>query len=63
MHDSEPGADDAWVPTARWLWSHVRPWAGRRLRGVTAGDGRFAKHTQLVPVVPTDPTMSPAGRG
>jgi phosphatidylinositol alpha 1,6-mannosyltransferase len=30
----------------------VRPWAGRRVRGRTEGDGRAPKHTRLVDVVP-----------
>lgn len=57
MHDEETG-EDSWIPTARWLWTHVRPWLGRRARGRTAGDGRTAKHTHLVPVIPVDPTGS-----
>ena len=63
MHDEEQGGDDSWIPTARWLWTHVRPWAGRRMRGRTAGDGLTAKHAELVPVIPVDPTgsYSPVG--
>jgi phosphatidylinositol alpha 1,6-mannosyltransferase len=53
MHD-EVGADDAWVSNARWLWLHVRPWMGRRLLGRTAGDGRVAKHSDLVRISPPD---------
>jgi len=52
MHDEEPGADDEPLSHARWLWTHVRPWAGRRIRGRTAGDGRVAKHDELVPILP-----------
>lgn len=52
MHDEESGADDEPLSHARWLWTHVRPWAGRRLRGRTAGDGRVAKHDELVPILP-----------
>lgn len=52
MHDEEPGPDDEPLSHARWLWTHVRPWAGRRIRGRTAGDGRVAKHDELVPILP-----------
>ncbi|PZQ88417.1 MAG: glycosyl transferase [Leifsonia xyli] len=52
MHDDEPGADDEPLSHARWLWTHVRPWAGRRIRGRTAGDGLLAKHDELVPILP-----------
>lgn len=52
MHDEEPGPDDEPLSHARWLWSHVRPWAARRIRGRTAGDGRVAKHDELVPLLP-----------
>ncbi|CAN5434621.1 SGNH/GDSL hydrolase family protein [soil metagenome] len=38
------------IPTARWLWVHARPWAYRRLRGRTAGDGLSPKHSELAPV-------------
>ncbi|MFT4285118.1 MAG: GDSL-type esterase/lipase family protein [Protaetiibacter sp.] len=48
------GAEDGWIPTARWLRAHVAPWALRRLRGRRAGDGRSAKHVALVPIVPGD---------
>ena len=33
---------------AAWLRHHVLPWAVRRVRGRTAGDGRAAKHAGLV---------------
>ncbi|AYF96831.1 glycosyltransferase [Protaetiibacter intestinalis] len=52
IHDEEPGADDEPLTHARWLWTHVRPWAARRIRGRTAGDGRVAKHDELVPILP-----------
>jgi phosphatidylinositol alpha 1,6-mannosyltransferase len=38
------------------MWTHVRPWLGRRLRGRTAGDGLHPKHHVLVPVMPADPS-------
>lgn len=52
MHDEEPGPDDEPLSHARWLWTHVRPWATRRIRGRAAGDGRAAKHDELVPILP-----------
>jgi len=52
MHDDAPEARISRISTPAWLWTHVRPWAGRRLRGRTAGDGRAPKHTVLVEVVP-----------
>jgi len=55
MHDDEAGTEQSWVSTATWLRSHVRPWAGRRLRGRTAGDGLLAKHDSLVPIVVAGP--------
>jgi len=58
MHD-EPGAEDEWVSNARWLWVHVRPWMGRRILGRTAGDGRVAKHSELVPISPPDRRKAP----
>jgi len=56
MHDDEADSNDTWIPTAQWIWSHVRPWAGRRIRGRTAGDRLFSKHNELVPVLPTRPS-------
>jgi phosphatidylinositol alpha 1,6-mannosyltransferase len=53
MHD-EQGAEDAWIPTTRWLRVHAAPWALRRLRGRRAGDGLVAKHSELVPIEPGD---------
>lgn len=53
MHDE---SGDAQLGTPAWVWTHVRPWLGRRLRGRTAGDGLHAKHDCLVPVVPFDPS-------
>jgi phosphatidylinositol alpha 1,6-mannosyltransferase len=58
----EQGAEDAWIPTSRWLRVHAAPWALRRLRGRRAGDGRTAKHSTLVPIVPGDGIRS-ATRG
>lgn len=60
-----PGADDAWqhplpplAPTSRlamlredtqWARAHLAPWIGRRLRGVSSGDGRTPKRPELAP--------------
>ncbi|UYM06053.1 SGNH/GDSL hydrolase family protein [Solicola gregarius] len=30
-----------------WVWQHVAPWVGRRLRGTSSGDGRTAKRPTL----------------
>ena len=42
-------------PTAQaealWLWNHVAPWVGRRMRGTSSGDGRTAKRPALEPFV------------
>lgn len=49
MHDESADTDTS-IPTASWLWTHVRPWALRRMRGRTAGDGLPPKHSVLIPV-------------
>lgn len=36
---------------ARWAGSHLGPWVGRRLRGVSSGDGLGPKRPRLEPVV------------
>ncbi|MEZ5075220.1 MAG: SGNH/GDSL hydrolase family protein [Solirubrobacterales bacterium] len=35
---------------AAWIARHMTPWLIRRLRGVSSGDGRFAKRPELLPV-------------
>jgi hypothetical protein len=35
---------------ARWVREHLGPWVGRRLRGVSSGDGREPKRPELLPV-------------
>ncbi|HEY4226370.1 MAG TPA: glycosyltransferase [Pseudolysinimonas sp.] len=52
VHDDAPEVRISRVSTPAWIWTHVRPWAGRRLRGRTAGDGLSPKHTTLIEVVP-----------
>ncbi|MGM1016010.1 MAG: GDSL-type esterase/lipase family protein [Actinomycetota bacterium] len=42
LHDAEP------TGTGEWWRSHALPWAWRRMRGRTAGDGRVAKHDDYV---------------
>ena len=36
----------------RWVRRHFLPWVGRRVRGVSSGDGITPKHTTLVDVLP-----------
>jgi lysophospholipase L1-like esterase len=36
----------------RWVRRHFLPWVGRRLRGVSSGDGLAPKHAELVDVLP-----------
>lgn len=52
MHDDAPETRIDRVSTPAWVWTHVRPWAGRRLRGRTAGDGLSPKHSTLIDVAP-----------
>jgi hypothetical protein len=37
----------------RWVRRYLAPWVGRRLRGVSSGDGLSAKHLELVDLEPT----------
>lgn len=37
----------------RWVRRFLLPWVGRRVRGVSSGDGLAPKHLELVDVVPT----------
>ena len=39
---------------ARWVRVHLLPWVGRRIRGVSSGDGIAAKHPALVEIFPTE---------
>jgi phosphatidylinositol alpha 1,6-mannosyltransferase len=52
MHDDAPETRIDRISTPAWIWTHVRPWAARRVRGRTAGDGLAPKHTTLIEVVP-----------
>lgn len=40
------------VADVRWVRRHLLPWVGRRVRGVSSGDGMTPKHTALVDVRP-----------
>lgn len=60
MHHDPVEPSPEQLTTPAWMWTHVRPWLGRRLRGRTAGDGMLPKHDALVPVIPADPLGSPA---
>ena len=64
-----PAAADARPPLATaarelvWLGTYLGPWAVRRLRGRSSGDGRTAKRPDLSPVVAgpvTGPATGPA---
>jgi phosphatidylinositol alpha 1,6-mannosyltransferase len=64
MHDDAPETRIDRISTPAWIWTHVRPWAGRRARGRTAGDDRSPKHARLIEVVPrakkgTRPALAP----
>ncbi|HWK21216.1 MAG TPA: glycosyltransferase [Microbacteriaceae bacterium] len=58
---AEPGSHDEWIGSLRWLRRHVLPWALRRLRGRTAGDGLGPKHDGLVELSLRDPGRQRAG--
>jgi lysophospholipase L1-like esterase len=40
------------VADVRWVRRYLVPWVGRRLRGVSSGDGLSPKHLELVDVIP-----------
>jgi lysophospholipase L1-like esterase len=42
------------VADVRWVRRYLLPWVGRRLRGVSSGDGLSPKHAELVDVVPVE---------
>lgn len=41
----------ALVADVRWVRIHLLPWIGRRIRGVSSGDGVTAKHAELVEII------------
>ena len=50
LHFDEPEDAPTRLSRAEWLRDHALPWAVRRLRGRTAGDGREPKHSGLVAI-------------
>ena len=50
LHDHETDAVPPTPGRQSWLRGHALPWALRRLRGRTAGDGRRPKHSELITV-------------
>lgn len=48
LHGDADEPDAPPLRNAEWLFRHAAPWAGRRLLGRTAGDGRVSKHGELV---------------
>lgn len=37
---------------AQWVWTHLRPWIGRRIRGTSSGDGVEPKRPTMQPLDP-----------
>lgn len=35
------------IAEAQWVWTHLRPWIGRRVRGVSSGDGVEPKRPRM----------------
>jgi phosphatidylinositol alpha 1,6-mannosyltransferase len=48
LHGFDPTEEP--VPRGGWLRTHALPWAWRRVRGRTAGDGLVAKHAEYVEI-------------
>jgi phosphatidylinositol alpha 1,6-mannosyltransferase len=61
LHGDVDEPDAPPIGTAEWIRRHAAPWAGRRLLGRTAGDGRDPKHDVLVPVPPPGGDRSRGG--
>lgn len=49
-----PGRRADLLADVRWVRRYLAPWVGRRLRGVSSGDGMVSKHLELVDVLPVD---------
>ncbi len=49
---ARPGRRADVLADVRWVRRYFAPWVGRRLRGVSSGDGLSAKHLGLVDLVP-----------
>lgn len=45
------GRGAALASDVRWVRAHLLPWIGRRVRGVSSGDGLLPKHAELVDVI------------
>lgn len=45
---------------AAWMWSHLRPWIARRIKGTSSGDGISAKRPEMRPVLEPDLASSEA---
>ena len=56
-----PGKRADVLADVRWVRRYLAPWVGRRLRGVSSGDGLSAKHLELVDLVPRGTSDSSAG--
>lgn len=37
---------------AQWLWTHLRPWIARRVKGTSSGDGVLPKRPVMEPLLP-----------
>ena len=50
----DPAGPPGWLRARRqdlsWAWAYAVPWIGRRLRGVSSGDGMPAKRPDLLPL-------------
>jgi lysophospholipase L1-like esterase len=46
------GRAEALVADVRWVRRHLLPWVGRRLRGVSSGDGLDCKRPELIELTP-----------
>jgi hypothetical protein len=53
---ARPGRRADLIADVRWVRRYFAPWVSRRLRGVSSGDGRTAKHATLVDVVAKEAT-------
>lgn len=45
---------------AAWVWSHLRPWIVRRVKGTSSGDGISAKRPEMLPLLEQDLASSEA---
>lgn len=47
------------VAEAQWVWTHLRPWIGRRIRGTSSGDGVEPKRPTMQRL---EPSTAPAAK-